>query len=515
LTRGIFLNITTISLFLIEVKMNYKEYLKYDGIGLSQLIKKKEVHPKEIIEIAIKTIEKINPKINAVIYKMYDEVDKQLKENPKGPFYGVPFLLKDLITAYKGIPLTSGSKAYKNFIPNYDSELTQRFKKAGLIILGKTNTPELGLMGYTEPEFTGPTRNPWNLEYTPGGSSGGSASAVCSGMVPLAGGGDGGGSIRIPSAYCGLFGLKPSRGRVPTGPKYAQLWQGMAVEHVITRTVRDSALILDLIQGKDIGAPYEIKPPNKPYIETIKKSPKKLKIALSIESPINRSVHNECINAAKEAANLCENLGHIVEYDKPNINGELLSKSYLMLYCGEVAAEFLVYKNLYKNKAKLSDFEISTRVLNLLGNTYKAGDFVYTLRYWNEVSREMGKFFTKYDLWLTPTTAQPPAKIGSQKLKKWEEIASYIVVNLRLGKLIQISGLVDEIALKNLERVPFTQIANIAGIPAMSVPLYFKDFPYGAQFMADFGREDLLLQLAHQLEQAKPWFNQLPSIEKL
>ncbi|GIX40816.1 MAG: amidase [Leptospiraceae bacterium] len=495
--------------------MNFTEYIKYDAIGLAELIKKKEVKPEEIIEIAIQSIEKINPKINAIIYKMYDEIEKQLQQNQDGPLYGVPFLLKDLITAYKGVPLTSGSKAYKDYIPYFDSELTKRYKKAGFIILGKTNTPELGLMGYTEPEFTGPTRNPWNLDYTPGGSSGGSAAAVCSGIVPVAGGGDGGGSIRIPSAYCGLFGLKPSRGRVPTGPHYRELWQGMAIEHVITRSVRDSAFILDLIQGKDIGASFEIKPPEKPYIEAIKKPPKQLKIAISTESPIHRDIHPECINAVKEAAKLCENLGHIIEYNKPNIDGEQLAKSYMMLYFGEVAAEFLYYKNLYGKKAKFSNFEISTRVLNLLGNTYKAGDFVYTLRYWNEVSREIGKFFTKYDIWITPTTAQPPAKIGSQKLKKWEEIASYIIVNLKLGKLLQFSGMVEEIAIKNLERVPFTQIANVTGIPAMSVPLYFKDFPYGVQFMADFGREDLLLQLAHQLEQEKPWFYKLPDLEQL
>jgi len=492
--------------------MQLQEYIKFDAIGLADLIKKKKVHVKEIIDVAIKAIELYNPKINAVIHKMYDEVEKQIKENHQGPLFGVPFLIKDLITAYKNVPLSSGSKAYKDFRPNFDSELTQRYKKAGLIILGKTNTPELGLLAYTEPEFFGPTRNPWNLDYTPGGSSGGSAAAVSIGMVPLAGGGDGGGSIRIPSAYCGLFGLKPSRGRVPTGPHYGELWQGLAVEHVITRTVRDSSLILDLIQGKDIGAPYEIKPPNKPYIEIIKRPPKKLKIAISTRSPINTPVHPECIKAVEDAAKLCERLGHRIDYDEPKFDGERLAKSYMMLYFGEVAAEFLAYKNLMGKKANLNHFEISIQVLNLLGNTYKAGEFVYTLRYWNEVSRIVGNFFTKYDIWITPTTAQPPAKIGSQKLKKWEEIASYIIVKFKLGKLLLLSGMIDEISRKNLERVPFTQIANVCGIPAMSVPLYFSEFPYGVHFMADFGREDLLLQLAHQLEQEKPWFNIRPKV---
>lgn len=493
--------------------MKFHEYIKYDAIGLANLIKKKKVHPKELIQLSLEAIEKFNPKINAIIYTIYDDINERLKYLPKGPLYGVPFLLKDLIASYKGVILTSGSRAYKNYIPDFNSELVNRYIKAGLFILGKTNTPELGLLGYTEPKFTGPTRNPWDLDYTPGGSSGGSAAAVASAIVPLASGGDGGGSIRIPSAYCGLFGLKPSRGRIPTGPEYGQLWQGLGVEHVITRSVRDSALLLDLTNGKDIGAPYEIKPPEESYSNIIKIPPRKLKIAISTESPIGRPVHPDCIKAVETTAKLCEELGHKVVYDKPVINGELLAKSYLMVYFGEVAAEFIHYKKTF-GKIHFYDFETSTHVLNLLGNTYHAGEFVYTLRYWNQLSREMGKFFTKYDMWMTPTTAQPPAKIGSQKLKLWEEFASYIVLSLKLGKILKLSGMVTEIALKNLERVPFTQIANITGIPAMSVPMYYNYFPYGVQFMTDFGREDLLLQLASQLEEAKPWFHQLPEMVK-
>ncbi|MBN2298617.1 MAG: amidase, partial [Deltaproteobacteria bacterium] len=230
----------------------FKEYDRYDGLGLAELIRKKEISTREVCEEAISRIENINPRINAVITKMYDMASKTLEHPlPDGPFQGVPFLIKDLVSACEGAPMTMGSKAYQDYVPMHDSELMKRFRKSGVVILGKTNTPEFGLMGVTEPELHGPTRNPWNIDHTPGGSSGGSAAAVASGMVPMASGGDGGGSIRIPASCCALFGLKPSRGRTPTGPDYGMIWQGAAVEHVITRTVRDSAAMLDAVNGPD------------------------------------------------------------------------------------------------------------------------------------------------------------------------------------------------------------------------------------------------------------------------
>jgi len=489
--------------------MPFKEYDNYDATGLAELIKKKKVSIKEVIIAAIERIEKYNPTLNAVITPMYDNIDRIIKELPKGHFYGVPFLIKDLLTAYKGVPMASGCKAYKNYIPDFDSEVAKRYKNAGLVILGKTNTPEFGLVAYTEPEIFGPTRNPWNTALTPGGSSGGSAAAVASGMVPFAGGGDGGGSIRIPSAYCGLFGLKPSRGRVPTGPEYGEIWQGAAVEHVLTRSVRDSAAMLDILQGSDPGAPYIIEPPKMPYSKEIQKAPGKLKIALSTDSPIGSPVHPECKNAALEAAKLCEKLGHYVDIDKPNIDGLALAKSYLMLYFGEVAAEIRTIGIKLGRKPKRSDVEVTTWTLGLLGRTYTAGDFVMALREWNKAARAMGQFFTKYDIYLTPTTAQPPAPIGSLAPKPIELFGSRIVNIFGLGKLAIASGVVDKLAVQNLAQVPFTQLANVTGIPAMSVPLHWgpDGLPYGVQFMAAFGQEALLLRLAAQLEKAKPWFN--------
>ena len=226
--------------------------------------------------------------------------------------------MKDLQAAYKGVPLTFGSKSCRNYIPDYDSELVKRFKASGAVVLGKTNTPEFGLLGYTEPDLFGATRNPWNLDHTPGGSSGGSAAAVAAGMVPLASGGDGGGSIRIPSACCGLFGLKPSRGRNPTGPVFGELWQGAVVEHVISRTVRDSAAMLDATQGADSGPPYIIAPPERPYGEEVKRDPGRLRIAFSTRSMVSGAVHPEYVAAAEKTAQLLEKLGHEVSEERPD-----------------------------------------------------------------------------------------------------------------------------------------------------------------------------------------------------
>jgi len=278
----------------------FKEYDRYDGLGMAELVKKKDVSPADLYEETISRIEKLNPQLNAVIAPIFDLAQKDIEKGlPDGPFTGVPFLLKDLVAAYAGVPLTGGSRAYKNYIPDEDCELVKRFKNAGLVIMGKTNCPEFGLMGVTEPELHGPTRNPWNTDHTPGGSSGGSAAAVASGMVPIASGGDGGGSLRIPASCCALFGLKPTRGRNPTGPEHGAIWQGAVVEHIISRSVRDSAAMLDATNGTDVGAPYIIPSPERPYMEEIKREPGSLRIAFNTLSPLDTEVHPECIKAVE------------------------------------------------------------------------------------------------------------------------------------------------------------------------------------------------------------------------
>ena len=493
----------------------FKEYDQYDGLGLAELVKKNEISAAEICEEAIVRIERVNPALNAVVTPMYDLARKAVQNAlPDGPFRGVPFLLKDILGDFAGVPQTMGSKALKNYIPTQDSELVRRYKKAGLVILGKTNTPEFGLKGVTEPELHGPTRNPWNTDHTPGGSSGGSAAAVAGGMVPMAAANDGGGSIRIPAACCGLFGLKVTRGRTPNGPIHGRNWQGAVVEHVISRTVRDSAAILDATQGPDIGAPYLIPPPRRPYLDEIQQNPGPLRIAFDTQSPIDTNVHPECIQAVEHTIGLLEELGHEVEEARPDINGQALAKSLITLYAGEVAAIMDDLVPLLGRKAKPSDVEADTWTLGLLGRTYSAAHIVKAKREWELAARIMGQFHEAYDIYLTPTLAYPPVRIGELDPKPIERILMKVINSLGLGRLLIASGVIDKLAVENLAKVPFTQLANFTGQPAMTVPLHWTpdNLPCGVQFMGRYGDEATLLRLAAQLEKAQPWIEKRPPI---
>lgn len=491
----------------------FAEYDQYDGLGLAELVRQKKITPSELCEEAISRIEKLNPALNAVVTPMFDiGRDAAKKPLPEGLFAGVPFLLKDLIGAYAGVKLTWGCRAYKDYVPDFDSELVKRFKKTGVITLGKTNTPEFGLMGITEPELFGPTRNPWNPERTCGGSSGGSAVAVASGMVPIASGGDGGGSIRIPACYCSLVGLKPTRGRTPTGPTFGKLWQGATVEHVLTRSVRDCAAMLDATQGTDAGAPYIVPPPERPYSEEINYEPGSLKIAFNTESPLGKGTHDDCKEAVLKTVKLLQDLGHKVEEAKPQVDSIKLANSYFMLYFGEIAADIDLAESVLKRKVGKKDFEITTWFFGKLGRSYNAGDFVTALREWDIAARAMGQFHLKYDLYLTPTVAFPPVKIGELLPKPYEKTAMEIISFLNLGSLAKASGMVNQLALQTLAKTPFTQLANYTGQPAINLPLHWdKDgMPCGVQFIAPFADEATLFRLAAQLEKAQPWFNKRP-----
>ncbi len=493
----------------------FEEYDQYDGFGLAELIREKQVPVSEVCQAAIERIDRLNPQLNAVVTNMVHLAEKSIQSlSPSGPFRGVPFLLKDLLAAYAGVPFTNGCKALRNFIPDHDSELVLRYKQAGTIILGKTNTPEFGLLGYTEPELFGPTRNPWNLFHTPGGSSGGTAAAVASGMVPLASGGDGGGSIRIPASCCGLFGLKPTRGRTPTGPDFGEIWQGAAVQHVITRSVRDSAAMLDATCAPDVGAPYIIASPQRPYREEAKRDPGKIRIAFSTRSPLGTPVHGEIVEATLKTSHLLEKMGHSVEEATPQIDGLALALSYFSMYYGEVAHNIDQLKTILGRNVGPSDVETGTWTLGLMGRATSALSFVRAKSMWDEASREMARFHEKYDLYLTPTLAQPPVKIGALKPKPWEESVLKVINTLRLGRLLKLSGAVEKLALENLSKTPFTQLANFTGQPAMSLPLWQTSdgLPCGMHFMAPFGDEATLFRLASQLEKEKPWFDETPPV---
>ena len=494
----------------------FNEYTEYDGLGLAELMTGGQVSPDEVLEAALERIGRLNPRLNAVITPMYDRARQSLAQGlPQGPFSGVPFFLKDLMAAYAGVPLSSGCKALKDYIPVQDSELVRRFKASGVLILGKTNTPEFGLMGITEPEAWGPCRNPWNLEHTPGGSSGGSAAAVAAGLAPLASAGDGGGSIRIPAACCGLFGLKPSRGRNPTGPQWGRVWQGAVQEHVITRSVRDSAAMLDLVSGPDVGAPYVIAPPVRPYIKELDQDPAPLRIAFTSRSPMGGPTHAQATAAVEDAARLLAELGHQVEEDETSWEDLPLAKSYLIMYFGEMAAEIKDLAAHLGRRARPGDVEPLTWTLAMLGRATSAGELVEALRVWDRAARRMGRFFQKHDLLLTPTLAFPPARVGELGLAPGQRAVLRACNTLRLGGLLKALGITDQMAGPSLEKTPFTQLANLTGLPAMSVPLYWtpQGLPLGCQVMAPFGGEATLLALAGQLERARPWFSRRPSLD--
>ncbi len=491
----------------------FSDYERFDGLGLAELVRRKEVSPAELLEAALERIARINPRINAVVTLMEEAARRALASLPEGPFRGVPFLIKDLLSVCEGAPLTCGCRALRRFVPDHDGELVRRWRRAGLVIVGKTNTPELGLVAYTEPELFGPTRNPWDPERTPGGSSGGSAAAVAAGIVPLAGAGDGGGSIRIPAAYCGLFGLKPSRGRTPTGPDFGEIWQGAVVEHVITRSVRDSAAALDAVCGPECGAPYVIAPPRRPYLEEVGCDPGRLRIAFSTRSPIGLSVHPEHETAVLETAIVLAKAGCEVEEREPPLNAIELARSYLTLLYAEVASDLEEIERLLGRRLSRADVERPTWILGKIGRITPAADLSAAKRLWGRAGRVLGKFHETWDLYLTPTTAHPPARIGELRPGPREMLALRAVDRLGVLGLVHRLGFLEAIAFRNLERTPFTQLANFTGQPAMSVPLAWSrsGLPLGVHFTAAVGREDLLFRLAGLLEAERPWFDRRPS----
>ncbi|WP_010096703.1 amidase family protein [Ornithinibacillus scapharcae] len=475
------------------------DYKQYDALGLAELIHKKEITADEIRQTAIQEIEQKNPSLNAVIHKMYDA---QSERQPKGIFAGVPFLTKNISQESKDHPMTAGSKVLANYIADYDSEFVRQMKRTGVNIIGQTNVPEFALMGITEPSFHGPSRNPWNTDYTPGGSSGGSAAAVASGMVPIAGANDGGGSIRIPAAFCGLFGLKPTRGRTPVGPKTGRLWQGASVDHILSRSVRDSAAMLDQYQHDRANA-FMAAPFDGSYLQAAQMPiDRPITIAFTTQSPLGSPVDENCKDAVIKTVHLLESMGHFVEEKEAPVDGKRLANSYMMMYFAEVASTLRTLEGVIGRKVKFKDVEPTTWILGLLGKAVSAEEFLISLKYWDEVAIQMETFHDEFDFYITPTTAFPPSRIGELDQTRLEKLLIQTVGGLRLGGVLKKTGFVDQVAYKSLMRTPFTQLANLTGQPAMTLPMHLtKDgLPCGVQVMARRGREDLLLQLAGELE---------------
>jgi amidase len=483
----------------------FPDYDSFDAIGLADLIRKKEISPEEVSEEAILRIESINPTINAVTL----HVSKKEKACRNRIFSGVPFLTRDPDVSFSGIPLPACARAMRN------NELLDRCRNSGVVILGRTHTPGSYLRAFDDSAFFGPVRNPWNLEHEPGGAGGGSAAAVAGGMVPMALGADAGGSLRIPASCCGLFGLKPSRGRTPSVPQ----GEGTYAEHVVTRTVRDSAAMLDAVQGPDLGAPYVIPAPGQPYLGETEQDPPPLRIAFTIRTPLDADIHPECRKAVEDAASLLEFLGHRVEEAEPDIDGSALARSFFMLSFSEMSADISESKSLFGRKPMASDLEDTARVFKLLGDVHSACEFVQSIRKWNVFSRQMGEFFRKYDLFLTPTLASPPPRTGEMKSRPLEKIITGITGRLCKASFDRIAEVIDEAAFDCLAANPFTPLANITGLPAMSLPLHWTTdlLPCGVHLTGRFGGEDMLFRLAAQVEKARPWFNKRPfvSLENL
>jgi amidase len=493
----------------------FSDYDKYDGLGLAELVRKKEVKPSELVEEAISRIESLNPQLNAVIYKMYELARKAADGDlPDGPFKGVPFLMKDILMAYAGVPLTNGSRFFKDFVPDHDSELVKRFKAAGIIVLGKTNLPEFGLVPITEPELFGPTNNPWDLSRTPGGSSGGSAAAVAARIAPLAHASDGGGSIRIPASCCGVFGLKPTRGRNPIGPDFGEAWRGLHCDHVLTRSVRDSAAMLDATAGPDVGALYYATPPTRTFLSEVGTDPKKLRIAFTSEPFLGAIVDKDCVKGLEATAKLCQDLGHEVVEAAPQIDGKAFARAFLMMVCVETRATIEEAEVRLNRKASFRDFEPSTWALGLLGRQCRAPEFSKSLNLVQLTVRQIGEFFERYNVLLTPTLARPPVVTGALQPKRRQAVVMKLLGRLNAGGLISTLSGIDVLAQRAFGFTPYTPLFNVTGQPAVSVPLYWNDegLPIGMQFVGRYGDEATLFRLASQLEKARPWCERIPPI---
>ncbi len=494
----------------------FKEYGEYDALGLAELVRKGEVSAADLLDEAISRCERVNLDINAVITPMYDVAREALAKGlPEGPFHGVPFLIKDLLAAWKGVPMGNGSRYYRDYVPDWDSEMVLRYRASGVNTFGKTNTPEFGIVGTTEPVAYGPSRNPWNLEYTTGGSSGGTGAAVGARMLPMASGGDGGGSIRIPASCNGIFGLKPSRGRNPSGPKAGTPWYSQVQEGVLSVSVRDTAAMLDATAGPDAGCPYMAPPPEHPFIEDIGRDPGSLRIAVCRESMLSGAeLDDECLAGLDATIELLQSLGHQVEDATPAIDKRKLATSYLLRIAADTAADIWEAEQIIGRKPAHDDFEPTTRALANLGRSFSAADISIANRQLDLEVRKIGHFMRDYDILLTPTLAKPPQRLGVFDPQGLDRIATEISSRIAVGPLAKKLHIIDQLAENNFQFVVSTPVANITGEPSMSVPLHWSrdNLPVGMMFTAKMGEEGLLLQLASQLEVAQPWKDRTPPV---
>jgi amidase/6-aminohexanoate-cyclic-dimer hydrolase len=474
--------------------MAIAEYEKLDATALGALIARREVTAPEVLEEAIARAEKLNPVINAITIPLYDLARQTAKAPlPAGPLAGVPFLLKDLGALLTGTRSTGSSKLFADFVAPHDATVVARYRAAGLVTFGKSASPEMGLAPSTEPAMFGPCRNPWNLGHSAGGSSGGAAAAVAARILPMAHATDGGGSIRIPASACGLFGLKPTRARNPSGPDVGEGWGGQSVGHCVSISVRDSAALLDASCGPDIGDPYWAPPPASSFADEVGRDPGRLRIALCVDPWNGEPVDPECRKAAEDAAKLCESLGHAVTVARPEFDFPQFRDATRIIVAANTWASLAARAKAIGKVLQASDAEPMTWSIAELGIKYTAAEYAASITTIHRVGRIVARFFAQHDILLTPTMCSPPWPLGVLSLSTADPDAYVVALN---------------------RSIAFTSLFNAAGNPAMSVPLHWTatGLPVGVQFTAPFGDEARLFRLAAQLEQAKPWKDRRPPV---
>ncbi len=471
-----------------------QEYESHDGLALAELVRSGEVQPKELLDAALERMERHEPTLNAVPIPMVEHARAAIEAGlPQGPFTGVPFLLKDLHLFWEGVRTTNGSQLFADHVPDHDSELTERYRAAGLVTFGKSLSPEFGITPTSESTLFGDTRNPWNPEHSAGGSSGGAAAAVAAGYLPLANASDGGGSIRIPAAACGLFGMKPTRGRTPMGPDVGEGWAGMSIVHAVSRSVRDNAALLDATAGPDLGAPYVAPPPVRPYLDEVGRPPGRLRISFQRATWNGTPTHPDCVAAVEDAARLCEKLGHEVLERTLEVDQDAMRTASMTIIPTNLLVSLEDRAEALGRPLAESDVEPGTWGMANAARSRSAADYVRAVKGIHRVGRQVARFMNDVDVILTPTLGVPPATLGTLSLSNPNPGAN-------IGALLQTVG--------------FTQLFNASGNPAMSVPLCWNEagLPIGIQFAGRFGDEGTLFRLAGQLEQARPWFGRRPPI---
>lgn len=476
--------------------ISLKDYSSYDGLGLAGLVARKELTPKELVDAALEAVSKVNPKLNAVLQTLPAQAAAEIGAGlPRGPFTGVPFLIKELVLHAKGVRCDMGSKLAQGFVPSADTELMARYRRSGLVLVGTTQTPEMGYNPTTETTLFGPVHNPWDLARSPGGSSGGSGASVAAGIVPIAHANDGGGSIRIPASCNGLVGLKPTRDRTPTGPDYGDPLCGLAIEFALTRSVRDAAALLDAVAGADVGAPGHLAPPARPYSQEVGASPGRLRIAWTTTPASGEKIDPECEKAVHETVRLLESLGHTLVEDRPSYDWESFLANVHVIWTTFTALSVDGAAAALGRKPGPDNLEAVTLACYEDGKRRTAIELLNSLTHGNALSRQVGAFFEKVDAFVTPTIARLAAPLGelNQNRKgmtamEWtHQVFSYC---------------------------PFTPLFNSTGQPAISLPLHWSaaGVPVGVQIAGRFADEATLFRLAAQLEQARPWAAKKPPV---